>query len=437
LVVRDVRSNQLRITVYISNNMESVSTYSEARNEYLKQLATWLVPYMVQHYRGVWADSVKIAGQQRAMVVFQEKCAEVPKWNQDMIDSNVSKLLENCRCDYLEELMAAVFIAHTKVLIAIRVSSKHKKLQITLPKLDHFIHRVFSECARSFWKAPYLFLDDQKPIEQQKNLLQAEALCTEAIASAVRSLLPIKNILNEYLAEDVSVNEPVIEEKVDSPKKSVEKDDSPKKSLEKVEEDASAEVVAPVSPPKKAPTVTDIGTESPRKRRSKEPSADNTDEETEVKVTKIDDSLDEIKEVSIGGGSDTIQIPAEPLALPSEPLTLASEPLTLASEPLAATDSNMPPSILKKTAPVEPEEIAIDTEHAVRFNNYDNVFDESKEQVASFSYAPKDLEEGEIPRLEIREETSSSLGLDADVTNLEAPGAPEQSLGLAADEILD
>ena len=418
--------------------MESVSTYSEARNEYLKQLATWLVPYMVQHYRGVWADSVKIAGQQRAMVVFQEKCAEVPKWNQDMIDTNVSKLLENCRCDYLEELMAAVFIAHTKVLIAIRVSSKHKKLQITLPKLDHFIHRVFSECARSFWKAPYLFLDDQKPIEQQKNLLQAEALCTEAIASAVRSLLPIKNILNEYLAEDVSVNEPVIEEKAESPKRSVEKDDSPKKSVEKVEEAEEAPVPEPVSPPKKAPTVSDIGAESPRKRRSKKTaSADNTDEETEVKVTKIDAPADEIKEVTIGGGSDTRQIPAEPLALASEPLVsepLASEPLV--SEPLS-TESNMPPSILKKTAPVEPEEIAIDTEHAVRFNNYDNVFDESKDQVASFSYAPKDLEEGEIPHLEIREETSSSLSLDADVTNLEAPGAPEQSLGLAADEILD
>ena len=107
--------------------------------------------------------------------------------------------------------MAAVFIAHTKVLIAIRVSSKHKKLQITLPKLDHFIHRIFSECARSFWKTPFLFLDDQKPIEMQKNLLQAEVLCSESIAAAVRSMLPIKNILNEYLSDDVMSAEPIIE----------------------------------------------------------------------------------------------------------------------------------------------------------------------------------------------------------------------------------
>jgi len=414
--------------------MESVSTYSEARNEYLKQLATWIVPYMIQHYRNVWADTAKTVGPQRAMVVFQEKCAEVPKWNQDMIDSNVSKLLDSCRCDYLEELMAAVFIAHTKVLIAIRVSSKHKKLQITLPKLDHFIHRVFSECARSFWKAPYLFLDDQKPIEQQKNLLQAEALCTEAIAGAVRSLLPIKNILNEYLAEDVMVNEPLIEDKAETVAE-VKHDSPPKHSV--AEELPVSKIPAP------APAVSNIGSESPRKaRRQRRSSSDaGLEEDTEVKVTKVDmvPSSPEVstKEVVAGGAlpeikdpmlsNDTIQIPEAPLEITSVP----DVPLNVAQ----TEAGDIPPSILKKTAPVEPEEIVIDTAPSVHFNNYDTHFDESKTQVASFAYVPKDLEEGATPHLEIREESSGPLSLDADVTNLDAPGAPDQML--AVDEILE
>jgi len=371
------------------------------------------------------------------MVVFQEKCAEVPKWNQDMIDANVSKLLDSCRCDYLEELMAAVFIAHTKVLIAIRVSSKHKKLQITLPKLDHFIHRVFSECARSFWKAPYLFLDDQKPIEQQKNLLQAEALCTEAIAGAVRSLLPIKNILNEYLAEDVMVNEPIVEDKegeVAEPKR----DSPPKPAV--IEE---APVVEEVKAPKHAPVVSNISSESPRKvrRAKRSPSDVGTDEETEIKVTKVDMAPEAPQvQAAVGGATsapsdvsdnmkgltlkeDTIEIPAA--AIPE-----------LETKPVAHdTAPESPPSILKKTAPVEPEEIVIDTAPSVHFNNYDTHFDESKSQVASFAYVPKDLEEGVIPHLEIREETSAPLSLDADVTNLEAPGSSEQLL--AVDEILE
>jgi hypothetical protein len=87
--------------------MESISLYSEARNEYLKQMASWLSSPIVEFFR---TEYQKIA----TMNGFQAWCADVPKWNQDVIETNVSKILDSCRCDYVEELMTAVFIAHTK-----------------------------------------------------------------------------------------------------------------------------------------------------------------------------------------------------------------------------------------------------------------------------------------------------------------------------------
>jgi hypothetical protein len=101
----------------------------------------------------------------------------------------------------MEELMTAVFIAHTKILTAVRLSTKQKKLSITVPKLDHFLHRVFKESARCFWKAPYLFMDSANVVDRQKNVLQAEQLLTEAIGTAVRGLLPVKQILKDYIEE--------------------------------------------------------------------------------------------------------------------------------------------------------------------------------------------------------------------------------------------
>jgi hypothetical protein len=181
--------------------MESVSLYSEARNEYLKQMASWLSSPMVEFFRTEY-QKISVKDSARAMSSFQAWCADVPKWNQDVIDAHVTTVLDTCRCDYVEELMTAVFIAHTKMLTAIRVSTRQKKMKITLPKLDHFLHRVFIECARGFWKAPFLFLESVPMIEKQKNVLQMETMCTEALSGAVRSLLPVKNILNEYLAED-------------------------------------------------------------------------------------------------------------------------------------------------------------------------------------------------------------------------------------------
>lgn len=177
--------------------MENVATYSEARSEYTKQLATFIVPSLVGWFQALWHRNS--FDKQRCLSLFQSECEEIARWNQDRIHDEVRVLIERSGCDYMEELMTAVFIAHTKVLTAVRLSAQQKKLSITVPKLDHFIHRIFREAARSYWKSPFLFMDGGGVVDRQKNVLQIEALAAEAITTAVRSLLPVKQILKDYL----------------------------------------------------------------------------------------------------------------------------------------------------------------------------------------------------------------------------------------------
>jgi hypothetical protein len=182
------------------SEMENVATYSEARSEYTKQLATFIVPSLVQWFQALWARNA--GDRQRCLSLFQSECEEVGRWNQDRIHDEVRVLIERSGCDYMEELMTAVFIAHTKVLTAVRLSTKQKKLSIIVPKLDHFIHRIFRESARTFWKSPFLFMDSGNVMERQKNILQVEALASDAITTAVRGLLPVKQILRDYMEDD-------------------------------------------------------------------------------------------------------------------------------------------------------------------------------------------------------------------------------------------
>jgi hypothetical protein len=177
--------------------MENVATYSEARSEYTKQLATFVVPALVGWFQQMWARNA--SDRRQCLALFQGECEEIPRWNTDRVHDEVRVLVERSGCDYMEELVTAVFVAHTKVLTAVRLSAKEKKLSITVPKLDHFIHRIFREAARAFWKAPFLFMEAGTVVERQKNVLQIEALATEAITTAVRGLLPVKQILRDYL----------------------------------------------------------------------------------------------------------------------------------------------------------------------------------------------------------------------------------------------
>ena len=93
----------------------------------------------------------------RVLVRFQEYLSQIPEWNIDKVQRETNIIVQETNCDYLEELITAVFIAHTKILSAIRVGGKNKKVQIVIPKIEHFLHRALCECSRFLWSSAYLF----------------------------------------------------------------------------------------------------------------------------------------------------------------------------------------------------------------------------------------------------------------------------------------
>jgi len=178
------------------------SVYGEAKGEYTRQLCVFLVPTLETYVLELLATAkAEAPTANKVLWQFQTVLQGIPDWNQDKVIRETEKIQKDCPCDYLEELITAVFIAHTKVLSAIRLTTKQKKLQITIPKIDHFLHRVLSECARSLWTNAYLFADSNS-IEKQKNLRQVSSLLNDSVLQAIRALLPVKSILREYLHDD-------------------------------------------------------------------------------------------------------------------------------------------------------------------------------------------------------------------------------------------
>ena len=187
---------------------DSVSVYAEAKTEYTRQLTQHLVPSLQIYFLDLFKLAKEKDDQSRRVLWnFQTLLQEIPDWNQDKVLRETDKIQRDTPCDYLEELLTAVFIAHTKVLSAIRISTKQKKLQITVPKMDHFLHRSLREIGRLLWGNAYLYAEQGTAIDQQKNMRQVEVLIQEGILQAIRGLLPVKTILREYLTEDADEEE--------------------------------------------------------------------------------------------------------------------------------------------------------------------------------------------------------------------------------------
>lgn len=185
----------------------SAAIYSEAKSEYTKQLVFNFQPVLLRFFLDRYVETKTAPNvtskAKSALSEFQESLSQIPEWNLDKVRKETTTLLDNVHCDYIEDLITAVFIAHTKILSAIRLNVKpRRRIQITVPKPDHFMHRCLSECSRLMWSNVYLFNDSVSTLDSQKYMTDVNRFLEEGILQAIRNLLPVKSILRDSLQED-------------------------------------------------------------------------------------------------------------------------------------------------------------------------------------------------------------------------------------------
>jgi hypothetical protein len=192
----------------------NVSSLHESKNEWGARLLTILTPLIIEGFKSIFDESItlcKTNGEMdKYLMTFQNLIARIPKWNANIIETERKRIIEKSCCNYLEELVTCVHIIQLKLLTAMRVGQKQKKIDINIPKLDDFIHKAYVNVARKIYKNVYLFEINNMPLQVQKNNREMELIVQECILNAVRESIPIESILRAYM--DETVEEDVVEE---------------------------------------------------------------------------------------------------------------------------------------------------------------------------------------------------------------------------------
>ncbi len=340
------------------------NVYSEAKGEYTRQLSSYLVPAFHRFYMRLLEQAEQEEPNPKRIIYrFQELLSQTPDWNMDKVLRETTQISQESSCDYLEELLSAVFIAHTKILTAIRLQKKNKKLNITIPKLDHFIHRALCEASRLLWSSAYLFHKDFPSIERQKNHRQIEEIIQNGILQAIRGMLPVKSILKEYLNDSVDDDD--------------DKDD----------------------------------------KGEKEDDSDDDDDDKDDKMEKVDEThveKDEVKPVI-----ETAPEPAPVIQEPSKPVeetplqeTIALEEISeekniTMTKPLKKVEVTKDEPALPETTQESPT-IVVSTEPSVQFTDYDQEFGTNSSGYQEMSYRPKD-DEFDDDEIRILDEDAGSI----------------------------
>ena len=202
----------------------NVSALHESKNEWGSRLVTILTPLIIDGYKSILEESIKLCKENREadkyLMTFQNLISRIPKWNAQIIETERKRIMDKSGCTYLEDLITCVHIIQLKILTAMRVGQKQKKIDINVPKIDEFIHKAYINVARKVYKNVYLFEINIPPLLVQKNYRELEIIVQESILNTLRESIPVEAILKAYMDETVEedvteeVNEQIIEQPI-------------------------------------------------------------------------------------------------------------------------------------------------------------------------------------------------------------------------------
>ena len=156
---------------------------------------------------------------------------KIPFWNTIIIEKNTENI--KSKIPYLLDLITAIFVSHVKILACVRLKTDSKSIQVKVPNLDTFLHKIIITNAEKIYYNPDLILKKKEIVV---------SLISETIEETIRNQIPIDKILTEYLSgvfeeDEQSKNETTTDNKSEIEEELEEESDQDNESDEDNESD--------------------------------------------------------------------------------------------------------------------------------------------------------------------------------------------------------
>ena len=195
---------------------------NDSKNEWSIRLMNILSGHIIDGFRSIFNESMEVCEKndepEKYLMTFQNFLSMIPKWNQNIVDTEVTRIKLVSQCNYLEDLITCVHILQLKILSCVRTSNKNQKIDIDIPCFKSFLHLVYINIARKLYSNIYLFQIDITPLEQQKNNREFELIVQTCIMNTIRDNIPIEILLKQYIDETQEIDVETTEKIIHDPK---------------------------------------------------------------------------------------------------------------------------------------------------------------------------------------------------------------------------
>jgi len=191
----------------------------EIKTEYTNFLINIMAPLVYEGIKSMYDKSIEVDKETEQAIlqgtvnenpgvlkIFQHFLKNIQTLNSQLIEAEYIRIRDSSKhADIFEKLIRATFKSYI-VLLTYNASDKECKLvnEKFHDKINikDFIHKVYVESAKNLFINPELFWHQYPTIEQQKNKREAILIIKEAIKEALIKVLPLNDIITEYLKND-------------------------------------------------------------------------------------------------------------------------------------------------------------------------------------------------------------------------------------------
>ena len=114
----------------------SVPSLVDAKNDYTRKLTRILkkafMVRILKLYEDVRENCLNFHEEEKVLIIFQERLSDIASWNNEQKNELSDEIISVSSCDWIDDLITAVFVLHTKILGTIRSKNPPKKINIEL-----------------------------------------------------------------------------------------------------------------------------------------------------------------------------------------------------------------------------------------------------------------------------------------------------------------
>jgi hypothetical protein len=177
----------------------------ELKKDFLLRVNNILTPILLEGLQQLYNDAKNATeDKNKVLAVFQSLLKRIPNWEFDTLNREVQRIHMKTakQYPYFPQLLQTLY--SLSLALCGLSSDEIEKYNI---KFSQFIHKVYIECARSFYLDPFLFYHNYTQFEQKKNYYEIVNKINTAIESTLRELLPIQSICDKLGVPVLNSNE--------------------------------------------------------------------------------------------------------------------------------------------------------------------------------------------------------------------------------------